>query len=131
MLFGRKACKVKKSSREQRFRPELILQGAKRNTAEEVEEIVGAPEESREVFLESARTKEEMGNDFLDIFSEKSSEGRTPRVWEAERGFRGYISSHHREGSQTLRVGLLKEEANFLRRFREGAQKRVNVPGAC
>jgi len=41
------------------------------------------------VLGESARTEREVGNNFSTTGGEKSSEGRSPRAWGAERGFHG------------------------------------------
>jgi hypothetical protein len=56
--------------------------------------------------------------------SEKSSEERSPRVWRAEKGFQGSESLDRREGSQTLRVELLKDLAlSFKRSVYAGRRK--------
>jgi hypothetical protein len=44
---------------------------------------------AEKVFEKSARTKEKKGNFLFDPTVEKSSEGRNPRVLEAEKGFLG------------------------------------------
>lgn len=49
---------------------------------------------------------------------EKGFEGRNPRAWEAERGLQGLRGAErHREGSQTLRMGLPRREAKRVGRF--------------
>jgi len=44
---------------------------------------------AEEVLDVSAGTEIERGNSFSIILEEESSEGKSPNVWEAERGFLG------------------------------------------
>jgi hypothetical protein len=53
------------SPREQRFRPELILQEAQRNTADPKEEIVGAPTGSPRGFTGKCRDERRDSKGFL------------------------------------------------------------------
>lgn len=67
--------------------------------------------EAGKVSWESARAERWTGNGSPTPGEEESSEGRSPRVLGAERGFRGNGDGGHREGSQTLRVRLPRPEA--------------------
>jgi len=61
--------------------------------------------------------------------SEKSSEGQSPGVWEAERGLQGQRGLRRRGGSQTPGAGLLEGMARpFRRRAVAGRQKGLLRP---
>jgi hypothetical protein len=63
--------------------------------------------EAAEVSQKSARTERVGGNSFPTKASEKHFVGGSPRAWEVEIGLLGGSGEYHREGSQTLWVGLL------------------------
>jgi hypothetical protein len=60
---------------------------------------------------------------------EESSEGRSPRVLDPERGIQGMGElGSRREGSQTLRVELLQSRATFWRRWVERHSEKEGPP---
>jgi hypothetical protein len=79
---------------------------------------------AEEVMQGSARAEEKRGN-FLQLpVKEESFEGSSPGASGAERGFHGLKSWYHREGSQTLGMGLLGSGATLPRRFLKRGVKR-------
>jgi hypothetical protein len=113
----REPTRSKKAQESNRLRPELILQA-------QIGVQLSLGSKSLKHRFEAGKFRREVqerkgtgDKKVSDPREEKSSAGRTPRAWGAEKGFRGSVSSYHREGSQTLRVGLLESKPSFQDAF--------------
>jgi hypothetical protein len=69
--------------------------------------------------VEKRESGREEGNFFSIHLREKSSEGKSPRAWGAERGSQGYGNEDRQEGSQTLKTRLPRFKATSGGRFFE------------
>jgi hypothetical protein len=89
-LRGRESLRGGKPQESEHLRPELIPQGAKKESGyREGRKSSERQIKAGKVFMRSARTKGEKGNLFFDPSVERSFEGEIPRALGAERGFLG------------------------------------------
>jgi hypothetical protein len=130
MLGGGSCPRGQKAQESMSFRPGLNLRGRQGRRLTPWAQAAEASVSSSLSLIGKRQSGTFIGNNEWIMELEKSSEERSPRALGAERGCQGLKGQRHREGSQTLRMGLSTWLALHVERF-FGSEKKGSSFWIC